>query len=139
TERHWRRRGPIGWTIETDWQDNFNEESLEEAVRDWPTVVRQGRKPPLRRIDVKRRSYPDAKVMPHVEHQTRMYGKVGLPRGVLHPGNQFKIVSHTTFPLEGNSKGKANREIVSDVRRFASRMCDQWEYKTDMPAHSRLS
>src|SRR2546430_1929629 len=59
TERDWRRRGPIGWTIETDWQDNFNEESLEEAVRDWPTVVRQGRKPPLRRIDVKRRSYPD--------------------------------------------------------------------------------
>jgi len=139
TERDWCRRGTIRRPIETDWQHRLNEVSLEQAVRDWPTVVHQGSESPLRRIDVKRRSYSHAEVVPHVPHQPRMYGEIGLSRSALHSRNQFEIVGHAPVSLEGNSKRKANGKFISDVSSLASRMGDQREHKTDMSAQSRLS
>src|SRR5207249_1927807 len=80
---------------------------------DWPTVVHQGSESPLRRIDVKRRSYSHAEVVPHVPHQPRMYGEIGLSRSALHSRNQFEIVGHAPVSLEGNSKRKPMENLLA--------------------------
>jgi hypothetical protein len=139
TERDRCRRRTIGWPIETDWQDGFNEVSLKQAVRNRPAVVHQWRESPLRSIDVERRSYTDAKVVPHVPYHPRMYSKVGLPRSALHGRNQFQVVGHASSSLKANSKRKANRKVISEIRSRASRMGYQGKYKAEMPTNASLS
>src|SRR5881628_3219254 len=61
------------------------------------------------------------------------------PRCPSNPGNQLEIVSQVTIPFEGDSKWKADGEVVRDSRCLACSMSDQRKHKTDMPAYSHLA
>jgi hypothetical protein len=79
TERDGCRRGTIGWPIKTDRQHRLNEINLEEAVlRNWPAVVYQRRKSPLRRIHIERCSYSYTEIVSDIPNDSGMDRKVGL-------------------------------------------------------------
>ena len=64
-------------------------------------MVHQGREAPLRSVDVKSRSNAYTEIVPYGPHQPWMYGKGAPARRVLLSWNQFEIVCHAPFALEG--------------------------------------
>src|SRR5262245_43492016 len=87
-----RRRRAAGGTIETNGQHGLSKVGLEKAVLDRPAVIYQRRESPLRRIHIERCSNPNAEVVSHAPHESRMYREVGQPRSPLHTRYKFEVV-----------------------------------------------